>query len=58
MTKQIHNKGGSESKDFVPEGKFLKGGWASRDEQRLKRKSLKRQTKQVLHKIIKEGAAE
>jgi len=57
MVRVKHNKGGVESNDFVPEGKFLKGNWSSRDEQRLKRKSLKRHTKQVLRNILR-GAAD
>ena len=57
MKKNTNNQGGVESNDFPPEGKFLKKGWASRDEQRWKRKSLKRRTKQLLQKMAK-GAAE
>lgn len=55
--KKNTNKGGVESNDFPPEGKFLKKGWASRDEQRWNRKSLKRRTKQALKNILK-GVAE
>ena len=57
MTSVLDNGGGIESSDIPPEGKYLKKGWASRDEQRWKRKGLKRRTKQVLKKIIKDGAS-
>lgn len=57
MKKNTNNQGGVGSNDFPPEGKFLKKGWASRDEQRWKRKSLKRRTKQLLRSIL-QGAAD
>ena len=36
----------------LPEGKFLKKGWASRDEQRLNRKSFRRKWKQVIKNAL------
>jgi len=51
LKKNTNNQGGVESNDFPPEGKFLKKGWSSRDEQRWNRKSLKRATRRSLNKL-------
>lgn len=38
---------------MIPESKFLKKGWASRDEQRMRRRSYRRKIKNQLRKLIK-----
>lgn len=51
MGKTVHKRREGKSSEEYPESKYVKKGWASRDEQRVRRRSLRKHWKNLVKKI-------